>query len=424
MTRNLGMLAVAMLAAATASSEEAAVRRVTFDDAVRLTLARNATARVADDEVARAEALVTEARSSWLPIVSAQAAYTRIEGDRTVAGRLTQGADSFGASISANVPIVAVKGWAQSRRAEDQVTVSRASAVDVRRTLAVATGHAYLAAIAAQRQLDVVDLARRVAQAHVDYARARRAGGLGNEIDLVRAEQELGADEAQEATARLALTRAREALGILVSGEGPLDAAEEPAFESPPPVPEGLDEATTRRADVAAARQRLSAADAARHDDWTDYAPVLGVVGQAFYDAPQIDPIPRWGYQASLVLTVPIYDGGLRNGQARERELNQIEAREDLGATLRQARSEVRAAADEEARAVEALDASRRSANAAQRALDLATTGYKAGALTSLEVTDAERTARDAATAVVIAEDTVRQARLDLLAATGRFPRR
>ena len=38
------------------------------------------------------------------------------------------------------------------------------------------------------------------------------------------------------------------------------------------------------------------------------------------------------------------------------------------------------------------------------------------------EVIDAERQARDAETQAAIAEDTARQARLDLLAASGRFP--
>jgi hypothetical protein len=37
-------------------------------------------------------------------------------------------------------------------------------------------------------------------------------------------------------------------------------------------------------------------------------------------------------------------------------------------------------------------------------------------------VIDAERTARDAETAVAVAEDGARQARLDMLAATGRLP--
>jgi len=54
--------------------------------------------------------------------------------------------------------------------------------------------------------------------------------------------------------------------------------------------------------------------------------------------------------------------------------------------------------------------------------LQLATTSYRAGATTNIDVVDAEQRARDADTAAVQAEDAVRQSRLDLLAATGHFP--
>ncbi|MCL2449666.1 MAG: TolC family protein, partial [Polyangiaceae bacterium] len=62
------------------------------------------------------------------------------------------------------------------------------------------------------------------------------------------------------------------------------------------------------------------------------------------------------------------------------------------------------------------------AADLARTALELAEMAYRAGAATNIEVIDAERTARDAETAVAVAEDGARQARLDLLAATGRFP--
>jgi outer membrane protein TolC len=55
-------------------------------------------------------------------------------------------------------------------------------------------------------------------------------------------------------------------------------------------------------------------------------------------------------------------------------------------------------------------------------ALELANQAYRAGATSNLELIDAERRARDAATTAVIAEDAVRQANLDLLSAAGRFP--
>jgi outer membrane protein TolC len=65
-----------------------------------------------------------------------------------------------------------------------------------------------------------------------------------------------------------------------------------------------------------------------------------------------------------------------------------------------------------------ALDAARLAADAVK----LTNLGYRAGATTNIEVIDAERQARDADTAVAGAEDSWRQAVLDMLIASGRFP--
>ena len=58
----------------------------------------------------------------------------------------------------------------------------------------------------------------------------------------------------------------------------------------------------------------------------------------------------------------------------------------------------------------------------AQEALELSQLAYRAGATTNIDVIDAERRALDAETDAAVAEDSSRQARLDLLAASGRFP--
>jgi outer membrane protein TolC len=167
---------------------------------------------------------------------------------------------------------------------------------------------------------------------------------------------------------------------------------------------------------------RVKAAEHTVRDDWTDYSPFLTGVASAFYESPQTPTLPSSGWLAELVLTIPLYDGGLRYGQAKERAALRDEARVDLDAILRGARSDVRVAFEELKRADSALAAARRAAQLAHQALDLAQVAYRGGAFTDIEVIDAERTARDSDTAVAVAEDGARQARLDLLAATGRFP--
>jgi outer membrane protein TolC len=207
-----------------------------------------------------------------------------------------------------------------------------------------------------------------------------------------------------------------------VADAGPVDAAGEPQLGDAPPLAGALEDTRARRADVKVLEQRLTATQHAVRDDWTDYTPFLVGVFQPFYQNPPSLVQPLTGWQAQLILTVPVYDGGLRYGQAKERAALRDEAKLALDGALRQARSEVRAAFEALRRADEALLAARQAADLAKQALDLATLAYSAGATTNIEVIDAERRARDAETSAVIAEDTARQARLDLLAASGRFP--
>jgi outer membrane protein TolC len=274
--------------------------------------------------------------------------------------------------------------------------------------------------VAQKRVIEAAERARDTDRKHYDYAHQRFAGGVGNRIDEVRAEQQLQSDEANVQRQVANLVRSREALGVLVGVGGPLDA-QEPNLQAPGDAQQALRDAE-RRSDVVAAETRLNAAVHVVRDNWTDYAPYLTGVFEPFYNTPATITAPTTGWQAQLVLTVPFYDGGLRYGQQKEREALRNEGQAGLESALRQARSDVRAAFEEIRRSDAALAAAQQAAQLAESSLQLAEIAYRAGASTNIEVIDAERTARDAETAVAVAEDGARQARLDLLAASGRFP--
>ena len=87
------------------------------------------------------------------------------------------------------------------------------------------------------------------------------------------------------------------------------------------------------------------------------------------------------------------------------------------------ARSEIRVARGALDQTRRARDDAHRAASWAAQTLDLANAGYAAGTATELEVVDAQREALDAETRAALADDDFRQAELDLLAATGAFPR-
>ena len=104
------------------------------------------------------------------------------------------------------------------------------------------------------------------------------------------------------------------------------------------------------------------------------------------------------------------------------REANFNVSRLALTGLQTQARSEVRVAQEAVRSTERALAVLRSAANQAAEVLKITTFAFEAGATTNLEVIDAQRQARDADTAAVIAEHAVRRAQLDLLTALGRFP--
>jgi outer membrane protein TolC len=405
--------------------------RITFDSAVKRALDRNPTALQAAEEIRRYHALMEEVRASSLPTLNGTGTYSHLDGARlsvttppgmgppTTSVLVPQ--DALYATLTLNVPLVNPRGWVQWGQAKDQVDVARLNAADVRRTLAVATARAYLTIIAQKRLLETAVTARDNAKGHFEFTRAQLVGGVGNRLDEVRAAQELTTEEVLLQNQEVALFRAREALGVLVAGEGSVDVTEE-SFGQIPNLNEALNEAIKTRPDVLARERTAKAANRVVKEAFADYLPYLSFIGYPFYENPPTAALPQTGWEAQLVLTLPLYDGGLRYGQERERKALAEEARLNVEATLRQARSDVRAAFEEMQRADVALDQARQSAAFGKQALALANLAYRAGATTNLEVIDAERQARDAETQAAIAEDAARQARLDLLAASGRFP--
>jgi outer membrane protein TolC len=395
--------------------------RVTLQEAVARALARNPTYATALLEARRADAVVRETKAAWLPTIYSYGSVTHLDGNRIEGTSIVLAQNEVAANVTVTVPLVMTRQWLTTEESRMGADATRTTSADVRRLVAYSTGQAYLAVYAQKLVIEVDERARDTAKSHAAYAHQRYAGGVGNSIDEVRAAQEAATDDALVQQAYALLASDEEALGIVAGAEGPLDTAEEPTLAEPPSLREALDLAG-RRPDVVALDLRSQAARKTVDDDWSDYAPSLVGVAQPFYQSPATPTLPLGGYSLELLLTVPLYDGGLRYGQHRERAALRDEASVAYDAGLRQARSDVRTASEALRRAEDALRSSRDAAQLASRALDLANTAYRAGATTNIEVIDAERQARDAATQAEMAADGARQARLTMLVAADRFP--
>ncbi|TMA15870.1 MAG: TolC family protein, partial [Deltaproteobacteria bacterium] len=249
-------LLLSLLLAAPALAQE----KLTLDEAVRRALIRNSSAVIAQQEILRAEGILREQRAPSLPILTGNAVDTRIDSARSLAGRTLTPLVSLNANLTLTVPLIAPQHWVQWSHASDQVDVAQLSSEEVRRTVGVATARAYLGVMAQHRLVGVTTQARDNAKSHLDDAHARFEVGSGNRLDEVRAAQELATDESQLSAALAALDRSREALGVLVGEEGPVEVEQQVTLPAPPAPDDALREAEEKRADVRAQKLRTEAA--------------------------------------------------------------------------------------------------------------------------------------------------------------------
>ena len=213
-------------------------------------------------------------------------------------------------------------------------------------------------------------------------------------------------------------------LALSACGGQPPPAAPVPASDTAahqPAQPPADDTWLLKRPDVKVFSSELEARDRIVSDAWKSWLPTVNASFQPTYVTPAglFEPSKSW--RAFFSLNVPIFDGTLgadRAAKIAEREA----ARFRLAEVETEARSELRVAQEAVERAERFVATSRLASENATEALRITEIAYRAGATTNIEVVQAQQTARQAEIEAAVAEDRLRQFRLDLLVALGQFP--
>jgi multidrug efflux system outer membrane protein len=233
----------------------------------------------------------------------------------------------------------------------------------------------------------------------VRLVRSRFEGGIGNELDVARAQTQLATTEAEAESLKQRRNELENAIGILI-GSNPsnfhlaavTDAKWNPA---PPAIPAGLPaDLLERRPDVAEAERQLASANARIGVAKAAFFPVLTLTGSGGYLSADVETLFNWSGRTWSVgpsLSLPIFAGGrIRANYHRARA-----AFEEAVARYRQ---QVLVAFGETENSLSAIRqlaeqsaAQQRAVASARRAEDLATERYRAGIVSYLEVVDASR---------------------------------
>jgi len=371
--------------------------------------------RIALAELERAEAATRISKGAVYPTVNGVVSLTHVpESGSGSSAIATPARDTFSAQLNVNATLINLRGFHAVGTAKVNEEIAKLSITDVRRRLGLNLSRAVVGIASAQRLAELNRIAVDAARDRLKLTRMRLAAGVGDTRDLVRAQQDLAASRAQIAPADEALRQSREALAQLLGTTGELGlaadseglAAELLGFcGSAPPAD---------RPDLLIAKKQIEVAKRNVDDITLKFFPTLtaqlsaGTVGPAFGG-----PFTN-GWSISGVLTIPIYDGGIRYGEKRDRIAVVEEAKvralqAEIGVVIE--RAQARRAIDV---ANAALGSAKEARDLAKEADRLARVAYAAGIGTNFDLIDAGRLLRQAETTLVLRELDVARAKISL----------
>lgn len=417
----VGAVAPVLVLLAAPASAQPAMEALTLEAVVARAVEKNPSVAIAATNILRSEAILQQVRSTTRPRLGGTIMSTTLDSGRSLGDQTVTPQQQSSFVISASYPVLAAAQWAARAQAGDQVGIARLSVADIRQQIAVAAAQAYLGVIAQKRLVEVSQRALDTARAQRDYNQTRLEGGLGTRLNLLRSAQEVANDEARLEVLALGVRRGQEALGVLLAADGAIDTAGDPSFDVP--MVGGESEWRLARPDVRLGDAQQRAAERAVTDSRKDWWPTGTLAFDPQYLAPSgiFQPSRTWRF--TMLFSQPILDGGLRRGLKAQRTSVLDAATLSVDQLRIRARAEVRTTQAAVEAYERALTGARLAATHANEVLRITILAFEAGASTNIEVIDAQRSTRDLETAVAQAEDAVRQARLELLVALGRFPR-
>jgi outer membrane protein TolC len=228
--------------------------------------------------------------------------------------------------------------------------------------------------------------------------------------------------ESDLARARADLDRARLALGILLGREAPVrivvpDLVAAPAAPEPTASPA---EAVERRPEMSAQRAQVEAAEDQVRASWARLLPQLSATGSAFASDVAYPTGEKEGWRATVDLTWPIFDGGLREARRRQARAQLATARAGAEAQRLAVVQEVADGARDLAVARERLRLAETQRGLASDAAESARRSFEAGVASNLDVVDANDRLYQADVGLADARARVAQAAIGLERALGR----
>ena len=373
---------------------------LTLEDAIARGLRYSA--RLAELQARQEAATAVQAgrAAAKLPIISAQAGYTRTNHVDPYA-LLAPGPslrvlypdvpNNYRARLDLQWPIYT---WGRADALERAAMAeANASAEDVaaaRADLVLEITRAYWAVVTAGETERVLAAAVRSLDAHVDDLKVRLDQGLISPNDLLSAQAQRSRERVAAIEADVTRQTTEADLRRLIGGDGPIQPADLSAATST-----ATPDVTLARPERRALDQRLEAAREREGAVRASGKPQIFVGGGYDYARPNPRIFPRadqWenSWDASVNLSWTLWDGGRRGAEQAEAAATARAVSARIDEFDRQATFELQARRLEVTASRAAIDAAQEGIDAAVEARRVVAERYRAGVATSTEVLDSE----------------------------------
>jgi outer membrane protein TolC len=272
-------------------------------------------------------------------------------------------------------------------------SVSRFNLKDARDLVVLATGNAYLQAIAGAARRETAQAQVETAKALYDKAVAQQQAGVAPAIDTLRAQVEYQSRQQQLIAATNDFAKQKLSLARVIGlAAGQEFVLADKAPYTPFPIPEletSLQRAYSLRSDYKAAHDRLTAAQLQKDAAFAGYFPTLEVAA----DYGEIGATPSSvlpTYHVFGTLSVPIFQGGKVHGDVLKAEASLRQAQAQFADVRGQIDQDIRNALLDLKSSADQVEVAQSSVNLAEQALLQSRDRFSAGVTDNLEVIQAQ----------------------------------
>jgi outer membrane protein TolC len=416
-----------------------------WQEALSMLLARSLDLRNARDQIQIAEAMSRIALAATLPTVlgTGIATHQLITNPVSAAGQAMQQCSSTGmggltcsegstvptqnylnGTLTLTQPLLAIEAWHTIGTMHVAEQAARLSAEDLKRTLAISVGTDIVNVVAAERVAELNRTALKNALEQVALMHLKARDGAANALDVANIQQTVDTARAAIVTGDEALRQAREALGLALGTPEPVGVP--PSFSLNDLVTgagtscRAIDRLEARR-DIAALRKLEEVAARNVTDVYEQFLPTVAAASTVSTTTLNTGFAPNTTWSLQGILTIPIWDGGVRYGNLHNMQGLLDEAKNALEAAERtatiailQAKRGVEVAEDAERVAEQARTTDANIDRMTRAMFRNGGSALSEPAVTSLQVQVAAETLREAEINLAIKQAATLQAKLTL----------